>query len=157
MSAVLTAPATRPLRLNLGSGNRRGRHGYTTLDMNPAHEPDIVATVPPIPLPDASCASVYASHLIEHLSDADACDLMREVYRVLTPGGQATFKVPYALTHSAIQDPTHRSLWVPEKFLYFTGEYAYLDYGLETRFVPEKLTLLGDEITAVMRKPGVTT
>lgn len=123
-----------PFHLNLGAGNVRLREGYVTLDRNPAMAPDIPASVPPIPLPDESCGTVYASHFLEHLSDATVCRLLGEVWRVLVPGGTFAMVSPYAFSHGAIQDPTHRSLWVPEKLLYFTGHFAGLGYDLEQRF-----------------------
>lgn len=151
------APIEFPIRLNLGSGNRRERDGFVTLDMNPAHSPDIVARVPPIPLPDESVAEVFCSHLIEHLSNEDASELMREVYRVLVPGGAATFMCPYALSDAAFQDPTHKSFWTPSRFAYYTAAFAYLDYGLETRFLLEYCDRKAEEVTAVLVKPKAAT
>jgi predicted SAM-dependent methyltransferase len=42
---------------------------------------------PPLPFDDASLEWVYAEHLIEHVSLADAIGWLREVRRVLAPGG----------------------------------------------------------------------
>lgn len=143
-----------PIKLNLGSGNVRGRDGYVTLDANPAHHPHIVATVPPIPLPDACCATVYSSHFLEHLTDDLVVELMREAWRVLVPGGTFEARVPYAFSHGAIQDPSHRSLWVPEKFLYFTPAFRYLGYGYEDRFGARTLNVdhAEGEVHAILLK-----
>ena len=125
----------RDIKLNIGAGNVRLREGYVTLDANPAMNPDIVATVPPIPLGDESVDAIYCSHMLEHLTDEDAALLMAEIWRVLKVGAGAEFVVPYALGHGAWQDPTHKSHWVLEKFLYWTSHMRYLDYGYESRFI----------------------
>lgn len=125
----------RNIKLNLGAGNARLREGYVTLDANPAMNPDIVATVPPIPLEDESVDAIYCSHLLEHLTNEDAALLMAEIWRVLKVGAGAEFISPYALGHQAWQDPHHKSFWLLEKFLYFTDHMRHLDYGYETRFI----------------------
>lgn len=142
------------MRLNIGAGNVRLREGYTTLDANPAHNPDIVATVPPIPLPDGSCETVFSSHFLEHLTDDQVVVLMAEAWRVLEHGGTFEAIVPYAFSHGAVQDPSHRSMWVPEKFIYFTAHFRYLDYGYETRFAVRSLALdeARGEVAATLEK-----
>ncbi len=40
-----------------------------------------------IPLPDGSVRAVYHQHLLEHMERADAPGLMKEIHRVLVPGG----------------------------------------------------------------------
>ncbi len=144
------------MKLNLGSGNVRLIKGYTTIDANPNMGPDIVARVPPIPLDDGTVEKVYCSHLLEHLTDDDVAYLMKEVWRVLELGGEADFRVPYGLSHAGIQDPTHRSLWCYEKFLYYTSHYEYLGYRLETRFQLKVLTQTGEEVKAVLRKTATS-
>lgn len=143
-----------PIALNIGAGNERLVDGFVTLDANPILNPDIVATVPPIPLPDESCNVILASHFLEHLTDEKVAELMAEVWRVLTPGGSLQVAVPYVQTHGAFQDPTHRSYWVPEKFLYYTPHFDYLGYGFENRFQAVSMVLDKGrgEVRAVMVK-----
>ena len=47
-----------------------------------------------LPVPDASCAGVYSSHVIEHLSLADARVALRNSLRLLRPGGLFRVVVP---------------------------------------------------------------
>jgi hypothetical protein len=47
-----------------------------------------------IPLPDASCAVVYHSAVLEHLRRSDAAALLAECHRVLRPGGVLRVAVP---------------------------------------------------------------
>lgn len=142
------------MRLNLGSGNRNAQKGYTTLDANPAMKPDIVARVPPIPLLDNSCEAIYCSHLIEHLTNEEASELIRETWRVLQPGAQAVFIAPHAFGPGAHADPTHRSYWVPERWEYYTPSMRYLGYGLEDRFelLRAFVDVDGQTVVAVLRK-----
>ena len=138
--------------LNLGSGNVRLRESDVTLDANPLHRPDICAFVPPIPLKDASLDGLWSSHFIEHLPDDAIPALMAEVWRVLKLGAQAEFITPYAFSHGAIQDPTHRSQWVPEKFLYFSPHFASLGYGYEARFQVRSARHNRDEVRVVLER-----
>lgn len=140
------------MKLDLGSGDRNRQPGYTTLDANPAMKPDIIARVPPIPLADDSCEAVYCSHMIEHLSQDEANALIAEVWRVLKPGGEAVFITPYAFSHAAYQDPTHRSYWVPERWEYYTPARRYLGYGLEDRFELLRAFIDDQNVVAVLRK-----
>lgn len=140
------------VKLNLGSGNRNLLAGYATLDANPAMAPDIVARVPPIPLADSSCEAIYCSHLIEHLTNEEASELMREVWRVLELGGEAVFIAPSAFTPGAYADPTHKSFWVPERFQYYTPAMRYLGYRLEDRFELLRAFVEGSDVKATLRK-----
>jgi SAM-dependent methyltransferase len=48
-----------------------------------------------LPFPDASVRFLYCSHMLEHLRFIDQMpDLLREVFRVMAPGGTARFVVP---------------------------------------------------------------
>jgi predicted SAM-dependent methyltransferase len=141
-----------PLKVDLGSGTVRHRAGFVTIDANPATEPDIIATLPPIPLPDESCEIVYASHFLEHLAQPDVMALMAEVWRVLIPGGSAEIIVPYGLSESALQDPTHKSFFVPESFQYYCEKYRYLKYDMETRFRMKGIKHDSNEVHVILVK-----
>jgi hypothetical protein len=47
-----------------------------------------------LPFADASFEACYASHVLEHLTPAEGARLLRELYRVLAPGGIARVVVP---------------------------------------------------------------
>ncbi len=47
-----------------------------------------------LPLPDSSTDFVYTSHFLEHLHRADGERFMREVHRILKPGGVVRVLVP---------------------------------------------------------------
>lgn len=78
---------------------RRGGVDYTASDIDAQryrhienmHAVDLTAT----PFPNDSFDIVIASHVLEHIPDDRAA--MREVLRVLRPGGKAALLTPYAL------------------------------------------------------------
>lgn len=53
---------------------------------------------PGLPLPDDTAALAYSNQLIEHLHPDDALGHLREVFRVLAPGGRYLCVTPNALT-----------------------------------------------------------
>jgi len=93
-----------------------------------------------IPYPDASFDAILCSHVLEHVDDDSTA--MRELFRVLKPGGWAILQVPIdesreqTLEDPAIQTPEDR-----EKF-YWQHDHVRL-YG---RDYPERLRQAGFEV-----------
>ena len=83
--------------LNIGTGGR-DLPGWINLDETKPG--DLLAVVPPIPFRDRAFDEVMLSHVIEHVNDAEAHDLLRECHRVLKPGGEITVVVPDARAFS---------------------------------------------------------
>jgi SAM-dependent methyltransferase len=70
----------------------RGVFGsYKTADLF-RRDADVKADISALPLTDASYDVVYASHVLEHVPDDRAA--VRELYRILKPGGVAILPVP---------------------------------------------------------------
>lgn len=82
-------------RLILGKGIFR-RDGWKTLDADPKMEPDIVATIPP--LPSAVKATKWDDiewiHGISSLYPWDAKQILADLYGVMRPGGRLTLEQP---------------------------------------------------------------
>src|SRR3954469_19832530 len=97
--------AGRLLELNLGGGPLRAAGAYT-VDIRRLPETDIVADLnePLHLLPDNSVGRVLASHVLEHVENLDG--LMREIQRVLAPGGTAHLVVPHFANPYGASDPT---------------------------------------------------
>jgi SAM-dependent methyltransferase len=77
------------MNLNLGCGFWPVA-GWTNVDLNPetSRYVDIWASVTDLPFPDGSADRIYCGHLLEHLGyDSDAPAALREMARVLAPGG----------------------------------------------------------------------
>jgi len=80
------------IKLELGSGSKKGRNGWTTIDIGDA---DIKWDLKfGIPLPDKSVNRIYSSHLLEHISYNDLIPFLKECKRVLTVGGEFSVCVP---------------------------------------------------------------
>lgn len=97
---------TGDVALNLGAG-RQVIPGATPVDF-PAWNAD----TDPIPAADESIDIVYAFHFLEHV--ARPINVLREIQRVLRPGGVLNLVVPHALAPIAFQDITHQTFFVAE-------------------------------------------
>ena len=103
------------LCLDLG-GRIDSPGGYATVDQR---EADYVADLNcQWPFEDNSVGLIRAFDVFEHLKDP--IHTMKELYRVLAPGGYALIQVPSTDGRGAWQDPTHVSFWNENSFLYYT-------------------------------------
>jgi SAM-dependent methyltransferase len=64
---------------------------YVTADLEPGRG-DLTADITALDLPDAAFDAVLCVHVLEHVPDDAAA--MRELHRVLAPGGWGVFQVP---------------------------------------------------------------
>lgn len=82
------------IKLNLGSGPRKGVNGWTNIDLFGA---DINHDLKNgVPLGDDSVDMVYSSHVFEHIPYQDLLGVIGEIRRVLKPGGTLLVCVPNA-------------------------------------------------------------
>jgi SAM-dependent methyltransferase len=91
--------------------------------------------------PDASFDVVICNHVLEHVSD----DLlaMREIFRVLRPGGWAMLQVPIDAREATFEDPT---ITDPKERLRVFGQHDHARiYG---RDYPERLRSQGFDVSA---------
>lgn len=98
--------------INLDIGCGASKHpNYVGIDILPLDGVDIVHDLEktPWPLPDECVHRAVASHVLEHINPAKGIfiDVMNEIWRVMKPGGQFAFVVPYAGNALYWQDPTH--------------------------------------------------
>jgi len=59
-----------------------------------------------LPLEPESCETIYSSHMLEHLDRIGADGFMKEVFRVLSPGGKVRIAVPDIKRHVARYNET---------------------------------------------------
>jgi ubiquinone/menaquinone biosynthesis C-methylase UbiE len=91
------------LRIDPKRNNRKKEHtwldpylssvDYKILDKVPDYNPDIVGDVHQLPLADNSVDAVLCMHLLEHVEEPHTA--IKEVYRVLKPGGYLYIDVPF--------------------------------------------------------------
>ena len=82
------------IKLELGSGAKKGLNGWTTVDINGA---DISWDLRKnFPLPDDCITKIYSSHLLEHIPYQQLIPFLKECLRVLKPNGHFSVCVPDA-------------------------------------------------------------
>lgn len=80
--------------LELGSGPKKGRGAWTTVDERGA---DICYDLRKgLPLPDNTVDKIYSSHMLEHIPFPQLKEFIVECHRVLKPGGELSICVPDA-------------------------------------------------------------
>lgn len=105
----------------------RGNTLYETADL---HQPGVTHTVDitHVALPDASYDFVIANHVLEHIPDDSQA--MRELNRLLRPGGQALLTVP--INASRAQTYENPAISAPaERHAHFSAEDHVRYYGLD--------------------------
>jgi len=82
------------VKLNLGCGERK-KEGYINVDWKPGLGPDVVhdLNIVPYPFEESSVDLVEADHVLEHLDRPFF--IMKELHRILKPGGVLKIKVPH--------------------------------------------------------------
>jgi SAM-dependent methyltransferase len=123
-----------PDRLNLGCGSDV-RRGWVNLDVAPLPGVDVVHDLAhlPLPFPDASFSEVLARDVLEHV---DWIPVLRDVHRVLRPGGRLTLSSPHFTSPAVWVDPTHRTGFSIDTFQFFVsdGRFAARAYYFDFSF-----------------------
>jgi SAM-dependent methyltransferase len=77
-----------------------------------------------LPFDDESVGAVHAHQFLEHFDGDDAIGILREIERVLVPGGVAFITVPYQGSSHWGQALDHKSTWNEETWNWlFNNEY----------------------------------
>jgi len=81
-------------KLNLGCGENK-KSGYLNIDWNELTRPDILHDLNEFPYPfrDNTFDLIEAEHILEHLDKP--FQVMKELHRILKPGGKLLIKVPH--------------------------------------------------------------
>ncbi|PCI21345.1 hypothetical protein COB64_00480 [Candidatus Wolfebacteria bacterium] len=128
--------------LDLGSGPT-SRTDRITVDMLPLSGIDIVADLEKglSFAPDNSVDEIHSKSFFEHVDNFDL--LMREMHRVLKPGGMIYIFVPHFSNPYYYSDPTHKRF-----FGYYTFYYYSKNQDKLTRQVPSFYTDLDFEVVS---------
>jgi SAM-dependent methyltransferase len=124
----------------------RGNALYETADL---HQPGVTHTVDitRVALPDASYDVVIANHVLEHIPDDRQA--MRELFRLLRPGGVALLTVP--LNASRRQTYENPAITAPaERHAHFSAEDHVRYYGLD---FADRLAEVGFTVTTFRMPP----
>ncbi len=97
------------IQIDLGCGKNK-QSGFVGIDIRDCGQEIVWDVREGIPFPDNSVDMVYSSHTMEHFDDGECEDVLREIYRILKPGGTTMHIIPHA------DDPTahyfdHKTFW----------------------------------------------
>jgi SAM-dependent methyltransferase len=119
-------------KLNLGCGFDI-HPGWINLDRAALPGVDVVHDLEKLPLPfaDGSVDYVLAKDVLEHV---DYILLMRDLHRILRPGGTLEISVPHFTSADNFIDPTHKSRFSIRTFDFFVAGSAiarsyYFDFA----------------------------
>lgn len=108
------------LFVNLGSGNTRLHERVVNVDLTPYDEVDVVSDLLPLPFASDSIDGVFSISVLEHVPDPEG--VIREVHRVLKPGGWVYTDVPFVVGYHASPRDYHR--WTREGLEELHREFA---------------------------------
>jgi SAM-dependent methyltransferase len=105
------------MKLNMGCGLNH-REGYVNVDLAAESGADVVFDLEQTPWPwaDDSVEEAFFNHSLEHMGGDPRVFLaiMKELYRVLRPGGRAVIHVPHPRHDNFLGDPTHVRVITPD-------------------------------------------
>lgn len=124
-----------------------------------------------IPLEDHRFDVVFCNHVMEHVTDPNQC--MKEIFRVMKPGGWAIMQVPQDMTREkTLEDPNittpedrEKFYWQKDHVRLFGKDYpTYLqnagfvveEFWLKNHLSPEifeRFRIAADEVLYIAKKP----
>ncbi len=121
----------RKRKLNLGCGVDV-RRGWINLDRVSLPGVDVVHDLDefPYPFPNDHFDVIYASHVLEHVSDL--VGTLKELHRILCDGGLLIIRVPHFTNKDAFADPTHKHFFTIHTLRYFVRNHIrsyYFDFS----------------------------
>ena len=108
-------------KLNLGCGTDI-RTGYVNLDNHNLPGVDVVHNIEKLPLPfkKEEFDEILCQDILEHTSDY--APLLKELHRILKPGGKLVIRVPNFTSRNNFVDPTHKRLFSVGSFEFFVTD-----------------------------------
>jgi SAM-dependent methyltransferase len=98
------------MKLNLGCGFRK-IDGYVNIDQELSTRPDLFWNLEQVawPFDGNSAEEILATHVLEHIGQITSTflNIMKEMHRILRPGGILEIKTPHHHSDSYWGDPTH--------------------------------------------------
>ncbi|MBN2482580.1 MAG: methyltransferase domain-containing protein [Candidatus Omnitrophica bacterium] len=81
--------------LIIGAAGKKSPDNALTLDIDPAHHPDIVhdLNITPYPFSDSQFDLIVCHHVLEHLDNIDP--VLGELYRICSADGEIHIEVPH--------------------------------------------------------------
>jgi SAM-dependent methyltransferase len=132
LAEVLPAPPLPGRGLNVGCGHDR-RAGYVNQDIAELPGVDLVCELgeEKLPVEDGAFDVILARDVLEHV---DLVPALRELHRVLAPGGRLVISTVHFTSRNLWIDPTHRrgfSLRTLDMFVGNGNRSYYFDYAFD--------------------------
>ncbi|MFL5754322.1 MAG: methyltransferase domain-containing protein [Bacteroidia bacterium] len=113
---------------------------YTTADLN-SPIADVKMDLHHTPFPDNTFDVIFCNHVLEHVEDDAQC--MRELYRIMKPGGWGIFQVPQDTTREKTYED--KSIVTPEdREIHFWQKDHVRLFGLDYK---DRLAAAGFNVT----------
>ena len=122
-------------KLNVGCGENV-REGWVNLDSVSIPGVDVVHDIEKIPFPfaDGEFVEILCRDVLEHV---EYIPVLRELHRILRPGGVLKIQVPHFSSRNNFVDPTHRKMFSVSTFDFFihgTSRFAERAYYFDFAF-----------------------
>ena len=144
------------LKLDIGAG-RRPHKGYQTIDVEAYANPDFLGDFRGMSF--VGVEAIRAHHLLEHFSEAEAVDVLKQWHSWLVPGGQLIVETPdfagiclnfvhgdqYWLARHAYGDQAlpwafHKSAWYDGKYKSILPKVGFkvlsISFNLSRKILP---------------------
>lgn len=107
-------------KLNIGCGNDI-RKEYINLDIAKLEGVDVVCDIEnnSLPFDDELFEKIVCNDVLEHV---DITKVLKEIHRVLRPGGVLEIRVPHFTSTNNYIDPTHKKMFSVRTFNFFIKE-----------------------------------
>ena len=121
---------------------------WTNMDSAAHRGVDIVRDIRRgFPFGDNTFDEILMDNVLEHFVSEDVIFLLNEIHRVARPGARVKIIVPHAHSQGAVQDPTHKSMFVPRSALYWNQHdtpYGGVRLGITANLRSKSVTITGD-------------
>jgi predicted SAM-dependent methyltransferase len=125
--------------LDVGCGSHKvpGAIGMDVLDLESVDVKHDLNSFP-YPFEDHLFDEIYCLHVLEHVDDL--IGTMKELYRIVKPGGIIYIRVPHAsCCTTAWADPTHKRFFVHRSFEHFDSRSDIYKFGTDFRIRKRRL------------------
>ena len=132
------------IKLDIGCGKRK-KQGFIGIDIDKNGDADIIASVLDLPFNTNSVDEIYSGNVLEHIENLEL--LMKEIYRVLKPGGKKHIAVPHFSNPYYYSDPTHKNFFGLYSFYYYSDNQKDIRRKVPAYYFKEKFDVIDIELT----------
>jgi len=128
MSAVLNPGGIDAVRLSIGGGPSRVHPSLVNLNLAPFENVDLVATAYQLPFAAGAIQAVHCEAVLEHLEHPEVA--VREMFRVLRPGGQVYAATPFLQAYHGYPDHYQNFTLTGHRRLFERAGFEICDAGV---------------------------